>query len=200
MQANTIRPIHSRPNRKRVGRGNSSGQGTYAGKGLKGQKARSGGGVRPGFEGGQNPQIKGLPMLRGFKNRFRTEYQVVSLTRLSRLPEEVSAVTPQLLERHRLVRSAGNPIKVLGSGELVRPLQVQANRFSQSARAKIEAAGGTVDETAPKVEKQPPRKGKRARIAAAKAAAGAGPTAKVEAPVEESAAETPEEAEEGDKA
>lgn len=144
MQAHEIRPTHKRKRAKRVGRGQGSGKGTYSGRGLKGQKARSGGGVRPGFEGGQNPQMKGLPMLRGFKNRFRVEYQVVNLAALSRLPEEVTEVTPQLLARHRLVRSASKPVKVLAYGELDRALQVQAHKFSESAKQKIEAAGGEV--------------------------------------------------------
>lgn len=144
MQAHEIRPTHKRKRAKRVGRGQGSGKGTYSGRGLKGQKARSGGGVRPGFEGGQNPQMKGLPMLRGFKNRFRVEHQVVNLAALSRLPEEVTEVTPQLLARHRLVRSASKPVKVLAYGELDRALQVQAHKFSESAKQKIEAAGGEV--------------------------------------------------------
>ena len=92
MQAHTVRSAHPRPQRKRVGRGDGSGKGTYSGRGMKGQKARSGGGVRPGFEGGQNPQIKGLPMLRGFKNPFRVEYQVVNVGRLASLPDDVNAI------------------------------------------------------------------------------------------------------------
>ena len=144
MQAHEIRPTHKRKRAKRVGRGQGSGKDTYSGRGLKGQKARSGGGVRPGFEGGQNPQMKGLPMLRGFKNRCRVEYQVVNLAALSRLPEEVTEVTPQLLARRRLVRSASKPVKVLAYGELDRALQVQAHKFSESAKQKIEAAGGEV--------------------------------------------------------
>ena len=144
MQAHEIRPTHKRKRAKRVGRGPGSGKGTYSGRGLKGQNSRSGGGVRPGFEGGQNPQMKGLPMLRGFKNRFRVEHQVVNLTALSRLPEEVTEVTPQVLARHRLVRSAAKPVKVLAYGEIDRALHVQAHKFSESAKRKIEAAGGEV--------------------------------------------------------
>jgi large subunit ribosomal protein L15 len=85
-------------------------------------------------------------MLRGFNNIFRTEYQIVDLRRLNRLPPDVIEVTPQLLERHGLIRSARKLVKVLGQGELARPLRVQANKFSQSARSKIEAAGGGVME------------------------------------------------------
>ncbi|MEX2431309.1 MAG: 50S ribosomal protein L15 [Dehalococcoidia bacterium] len=145
MQAHEIRPTHAAKTRKRVGRGNGS-RGTYSGRGIKGQKARSGGGVRPGFEGGQNPQMKGLPALRGFTNQFRVEYQVVNLDRLSTLPADVSEVTPALLEKHRLVRHAHKPVKVLGTGELSRALHISAVKFSASARAKIEASGGTARE------------------------------------------------------
>ena len=142
MQVHLVRPLHKRRHRKRVGRGNGSGRGTYSTRGRKGQNSRSGGGVRPGFEGGQNPLIKGLPRLRGFTHIFRVEYQIVNLDGLSRLPEAVSEVTPQVMVQHGLAHTAGKPIKVLGRGELNRPLQVQATKFSQSARAKIEAAGG----------------------------------------------------------
>ena len=90
--------------------------------------------------------MKGLPTLRGFTNIFRQEYQVVNLKRMGTLPEEVTQVTPQVMEAHGLVKSARRLIKVLGYGEMARPLQVQASKFSQSARAKIESAGGTVQE------------------------------------------------------
>jgi large subunit ribosomal protein L15 len=113
---------------------------------MKGQKSRAGGGVRPGFEGGQNPQIKGLPMMRGFHNPFRVEYQVVNLARLEELPADVTEVTPVVLASLRVVRHADKPIKVLGEGEISRSFQVKATKFSSSARAKIEAAGGSVQE------------------------------------------------------
>jgi large subunit ribosomal protein L15 len=146
MQIHDVRPTKPRKSRKRVGRGNGSGSGTYSGRGMKGQKSRSGGGVRPGFEGGQNPLIKGLPMLRGFHNPFRVEYQVVSLARLQALPESVTDVTPTILAELRAVRHADKPVKILGQGELSRALRVTATKFSSSARAKIEAAGGTAQE------------------------------------------------------
>lgn len=146
MQVHEVRPTTPRKERKRVGRGNGSGKGTYSGKGMKGQKARAGGGVRVGFEGGQNPQIKGLPMLRGFTNNFRTEYQVVNVARLADLPEGVAEVTPTVLASMRIVSHADKPIKVLGNGEISRALTVKATKFSSSARAKIEAAGGSVVE------------------------------------------------------
>ena len=146
MQVHNVRPVHRRKSRKRVGRGNGSGSGTYSGRGMKGQKARSGGGVRPGFEGGQNPLIKGLPMMRGFHNPFRVEYQVVNLDRLQALPEGVQEVTPSVLAELRLVRYSDKPLKVLGQGDLSRAFQVTATKFSGQARAKIEAAGGTARE------------------------------------------------------
>ena len=146
MQVNDVRSTHSRKNRKRVGRGNGSGSGTYSGRGNKGQKSRSGGGVRPGFEGGQNPQIKGLPMLRGFHNRFRVYYQAVNLDKLQALPDGVTEVTPALLASHRMVRHADKPIKVLAYGDVSRALKVSGTKFSSAAKAKIEAAGGSVQE------------------------------------------------------
>ncbi len=144
MQAHNVRSAHSRRTRKRVGRGDGSGKGTYSGRGMKGQNARSGGGVRPGFEGGQNPLIKGLPMLRGFKNRFRVESQVVNLARLDALPDGVEEVTPAVLKAHRMVRQADKPVKVLAYGEISRALTISGAQVSAAARAKIEAAGGSV--------------------------------------------------------
>ena len=146
MQPHTVRPVLKRKDRIRRGRGDGSGKGTYSGRGLKGQKSRSGGGVRPGFEGGQNPQIKGLPMLRGFTNPFRVEYQVVNVGRLETLPADVAEVTPTVLAELRIVHHADRPVKILGVGEVTRALTVQATKFSGTARAKIEAAGGTAQE------------------------------------------------------
>ena len=141
MQAHEVRSAHHRQQRKRVGRGNGSGSGTYSGKGNKGQKSRSGGGVRVGFEGGQNPQIKGLPMLRGFKNRFRVEYQVVNVRDLDRCDGDVG---PEGLKAAGLVTSLRRPVKILGQGTLEKSLAVSAHKFSKSAQEKIEAAGGSV--------------------------------------------------------
>ena len=144
MQAHQIRPARNKPNRKRVGRGAASGQGTYSGRGLKGQKSRSGGGVRPGFEGGQNPQIKGLPMLRGFTNRFRKQYETVSVEKLGLLPAGITEVTKEVLKQHRMIRKVASLVKILGDGELVRPLEVHADNFTKTASSKIQAAGGTM--------------------------------------------------------
>lgn len=134
----------SKRKRKRIGRGVGSGHGTYACRGLKGQKSRSGGGVHPLFEGGQNPLVKRLPYKRGFHNIFRTEYAVVNLTRLDSFAEG-SEVTPELMVSAGIVKGLRKPIKILGDGEITRQLVVKANKFSQAARKKIEAAGGKAE-------------------------------------------------------
>jgi large subunit ribosomal protein L15 len=135
----------SKRGRKRVGRGDGSGHGTYSCRGSKGQKSRSGGGVGLRFEGGQTPLVKRLPSTRGFTNIFKTDYTLVNLRRL-RIFEEGAEVTPQRLLDAGLVPSLKKPIKVLGDGELQRPLVVKANKFSQTARQKIEASGGKAEE------------------------------------------------------
>ena len=135
----------SRKDRKRVGRGNGSGHGTYSGRGCKGQKARAGCKMRPGFEGGQLPLIKRLPRKRGFVNIFRTEYSIVNLGSLS-IFEAGSEVTPAELVAAGVVKSFRQPIKILAGGDIDRPLTVRANGFSAAARAKIEAAGGKAEE------------------------------------------------------
>ena len=135
----------SKRGRKRVGRGDGSGHGTYSCRGCKGQKSRSGGGVGLRFEGGQTPLVKRLPSTRGFTNIFKTDYTLVNLRRL-RIFEEGAEVTPQSLLDAGLVPSLKKPIKVLGDGELQRPLVVKANKFSQTAKQKIEASGGKAEE------------------------------------------------------
>jgi len=130
---------------KRIGRGLGSGHGRTAGKGTKGQKARAGYKMRPGFEGGQNPLTKRLPEQRGFTNIFRIEYATINVGRLNRFEAE-SEVTPQHLVKEGLVKSLKHPIKILGDGELQKPLTVRANKFTQPARRKIEAAGGKAEE------------------------------------------------------
>ncbi|MBI2830187.1 MAG: 50S ribosomal protein L15 [Chloroflexi bacterium] len=134
----------SRKDRKRVGRGDASGHGSFSGRGQKGQKARSGAKVRPGFEGGQLPMVKRLPRIHGFTNIFRTEYSIVNLAALSSF-EAGSEVTPQSLFDAGLVNTLRHPVKILGDGEIDRPLSVKANKFSASARAKIESAGGKAE-------------------------------------------------------
>ena len=139
-------PKGARRARKRVGRGDAAGGGSYAGRGMKGQKSRSGPGLRPGFEGGQMPLIKGLPMKRGFNNRYKTYYALVDLDTLQERFEANTQVTPELLHQLGIVRRTKLPVKVVGDGELQQPLAVAAHKFTASARAKIEAAGGTVTE------------------------------------------------------
>lgn len=137
-------PAGAKHARKRVGRGTSSGTGKTSTRGHKGQWARSGGGVRPGFEGGQTPFFKRLPK-RGFSNeRFAKQFAIVNLEQLSELPEG-TVVTPELLKEHRMCRELLDGVKVLGAGELTVKLTVRAHAFSASAKAKIEAAGGTAE-------------------------------------------------------
>jgi large subunit ribosomal protein L15 len=133
----------SKHSRKRVGRGPGSGLGKTAGKGHKGQKSRSGYSRLAGFEGGQMPLVRRVPK-RGFTNLFKTTYSVVNLNQLGDFEGEV---TPESLVARGIVRS-GARVKVLGDGELSRPLTVVAHKFSRSARAKIEAAGGSCQEYA----------------------------------------------------
>jgi len=133
----------SRKARKRVGRGIGSGMGKTATRGHKGQNARSGGGVRPGFEGGQNPLYRRLPK-RGFTNRFRTEFAIVNLTELNKFAAGTE-VTPELLLESGIVKNAKDGIKILGNGEITVQLNVKANKFSQSAVEKIQAAGGKTE-------------------------------------------------------
>jgi large subunit ribosomal protein L15 len=129
--------------RKRIGRGPGSGHGKTATKGHKGLKARSGGGKRPGFEGGQMPLIRRIPK-HGFQNPFRIEYSIVNLKSLTAL-STVDPITPQALVDAGLIKRTRQPVKVLGQGELGRAVVIQAHKFSQSAVAKIEAAGGRAE-------------------------------------------------------
>ncbi len=148
MQAHELRPPKgARHKRKRVGRGDGSGHGSHSGRGSKGQKSRSGGGPRLGFEGGQTPLIKRLPRRRGFTNIFRVEYAPVNLKQLERF-EEGTEVTPELLREVGIIKTLRQPVKVLGGGEISKALIVRAHRFSAVAKGKIEAAGGSVEEVA----------------------------------------------------
>ena len=150
MMQHQIRPSNgARKRRKRIGRGDAAGQGSTAGRGMKGQKSRSGKGPKVGFEGGQLPLIKGLPMKRGFNNIFKTYYSLVKLETLETF-DAGSTVTPQSLMDQGYLRNLKRPVKVVGDGELTKPLTVVADKFTRSARAKIQAANGTVEEnTAP---------------------------------------------------
>ncbi len=146
MKLHDLRPPEgAKTERKRVARGNAGKGGTYAGRGRKGQNARAGKGVPPYFEGGQLPLVRRLPHLRGFTNIWKVYYTPVNVERLT-VFEPGSVVTPERMAAAGLLRSADEPVVILGQGELDRPLTVCAHRFSASARAKITAAGGTVSE------------------------------------------------------
>ncbi len=137
----------ARKNRKRVGRGISAGGGKTAGRGTKGQKSRSGGSIRPYFEGGQLPLVRRLPHLRGFTNIWRVEYTPVNLERLNDFAPG-SEVSPETLVEAGIIKSVQEPVKILGGGEIAHPLTIKAHKFSASAREKILAAGGSVEELA----------------------------------------------------
>lgn len=133
----------SRKKRNRVGRGMSSGNGKTSGRGHKGQKARSGGGTRPGFEGGQMPLFQRLPK-RGFTNIHKKEFAIVNLDALNRF-DEGTEVTPELLVEEGVVKKLNAGLKVLGNGTVEKKLTVKANKFSASAKEAIEAAGGQTE-------------------------------------------------------
>jgi large subunit ribosomal protein L15 len=146
MKLHELRPPRgARKKRKRVGRGTASGYGKTAGRGTKGQNSRSGGGVRPYFEGGQLPLVRRFPRKRGFVNIFKVRYSVVNLERLSRF-RKGSKVDPEVLAKAGIIKSSRERVKILGRGELQKPLTISAHMFSASARGKIEAVGGTVVE------------------------------------------------------
>ncbi len=130
--------------RKRVGRGNGSGHGTYSGRGLKGQKARSGGQVNPRFEGGQLPMVLRLPRKRGFTNIFKDRYHIVNLDGLDQF-EAGSEVTPEALAKAGIIRDTELPVKLLGRGDLTKKLTIRVHQWSQSAQQKVEAAGGALE-------------------------------------------------------
>ncbi|TAK60708.1 MAG: 50S ribosomal protein L15 [Dehalococcoidia bacterium] len=200
MQQHELRqPAGATHKRKRIGRGNASGHGTYSTKGMKGQKARAGGGVRPGFEGGQLPLVRRMAYKRGFRNPFRVDYEEVNVGALS-VFSAGTEVNDEALRNARLVRT-GRPVKVLGQGELSVALTVEAASFSKSARDKIQAAGGSVrwlngeppaEEEAP-AEAPKPKRAAKAEKPAAKAAEEEAPKPKREAKTEKPAAKAAEE-------
>ena len=147
MQLNDLRPAEgSRKNRKRIGRGNSSGHGTTAGRGTKGQLSRSGGGKGAGFEGGQQPLAMRLPKLPGFTNHTRVEYAPVNVSRLEILYADGETVDAETLKAKGVIKHDYIPVKVLGDGELTKKLTVKVDKVSASAKAKIEAVGGRIEE------------------------------------------------------
>lgn len=155
MKLDDLRPAAgANQKRKRKGRGIAAGQGKTAGRGTKGQRSRSGGTKGPFFEGGQLPLVRRLPHIRGFKNIFRQEFDVVNLDSIAQGFEANADVTPDALVQNGLIKRPAR-IKVLGRGQVDKPLKVSAHAFSDSAREKITAAGGTVTELP---WTQPPRK------------------------------------------
>lgn len=145
MDLHSLRPAKgSTKSRKRVGRGHGSGHGGTSGRGHKGQKARSGGGKGPGFEGGQNPLQRRLPKLPGFKNPFKTQYNIVNVSRLE-IFDAKAVVDEEALAAIGIISKRGLPVKILGNGELTKALTVKADAVSATARQKIEKAGGKVD-------------------------------------------------------
>ena len=147
MELKDLKPAEgSRHSRKRVGRGNGSGYGKTAGRGLNGQKSRAGGGKRPGFEGGQTPLAMRLPKLPGFRNINRVEYLPVNVSRLEEKFEAGEVVNGESLKAKGVIKHEDALVKVLGDGELTKALIVSVDKVSASAKAKIEAAGGKVEE------------------------------------------------------
>ena len=144
MKLNELKPAEgATKKRKRVGRGDGSGHGGTSCRGSKGQNARSGGGVRPGFEGGQMPLSRRLPK-RGFYNRFRKEFVIVNIGQLSVFPAD-SVVDIDSLVQKGIVKKTGDAVKILGKGSIEHPLTIRANGVSRGAREKIEALGGKVE-------------------------------------------------------
>jgi len=135
----------SRKERKRVGRGNGSGHGSTAGRGDKGQNSRAGGTKGAGFEGGQTPLAMRLPKLPGFTNRNRVEYSVVNVSRLEEIFADGETVDTESLIAKGVIKNARSLVKVLGDGEITKKLTVKVDKVSNSAKAKIEGAGGTVE-------------------------------------------------------
>lgn len=140
MKIEELKPAVKRKKKKRVGRGPGSGHGKTSCKGHKGQKVRSGGAKGPGFEGGQMPLQRRLPK-RGFKNRFKKEYAIVNLKDLNKIGG-VDIITPDVLLEKGIIKNLKDGLKILGEGQLERPLTIKADAFSASALAKITAAGG----------------------------------------------------------
>jgi large subunit ribosomal protein L15 len=158
MKQHDLRPAEgSTQKRKRVGRGTGSGKGKTSGRGTKGENSRTGGPVRPNFEGGQLPLTKRLPKLRGFNNRFKVYYVPVNLDDLERRFDGGAAVTQETLADAGLLGDANAPVVVLARGEISKPLALKVQRVSASARAKIEAVGGTIEVLPFAANKRKPR-------------------------------------------
>ncbi|NLN48527.1 MAG: 50S ribosomal protein L15 [Clostridiales bacterium] len=143
MKLHELKPVQGSKDKKRKGRGIGSGLGKTAGKGHKGQKARSGGGVRIGFEGGQMPLYRRIPK-RGFTNIFKKEYVIINISEL-KVFENGTEVTPELLKEKGLIKNLNSEIKILGDGEITKELTVKAHKFSKTAIERITASGGKVE-------------------------------------------------------
>ncbi|AAM25417.1 large subunit ribosomal protein L15 [Caldanaerobacter subterraneus subsp. tengcongensis MB4] len=145
MRLHDLKPAEgSTKKKKRVGRGIGSGHGKTSGRGHKGQNARSGGGVRPGFEGGQMPLTRRIPK-RGFTNIFKKEYAIVNVGTLEERFEDGAEITPEVLIEKGIIKDVKDGVKILGDGELTKKLTVKAHKFSQSAVEKIQAVGGKAE-------------------------------------------------------
>ena len=147
----------ARHRKKRLGRGDGSGLGTYSGKGMKGQKARSGGNVRPGFEGGQTTFVQKMPKLKGFKNPGRINYQVVNVKDLEKFDDGATVDAEALVEKG-LVAKKNLPVKILGDGDLSKKLTIKVEKVTKSAEDKITKAGGQCEATAKHLKKDDKKK------------------------------------------
>jgi len=141
---NSFKLPEKRKSRTRVGRGNGS-KGTYSGRGLKGQKSRSGGGVPLFFEGGQLPLVKRLPFLRGFKNRFKKDFSIVNLSDIENKFNEGDEVNAESLFNHNLIRKKSSNVKILGNGNLKKSLKIKVHAVTKSAEEKIKKSGSTIE-------------------------------------------------------
>ncbi len=141
---NSFKLTEKRKSRMRVGRGNGS-KGTYSGRGLKGQKSRSGGGVPLFFEGGQLPLVKRLPFLRGFKNRFKKDFSIVNLAELEKVFKDGDDVNSETLHKSNLIRKSNSNVKILGNGELNKSLNLRVHAVTKSAEEKIKKSGSNLE-------------------------------------------------------
>lgn len=158
MEQNTLKPSQgSKHRRKRVGRGNASGHGTFSGRGVKGQKARTGGRRRPGFEGGQTPLLRRMPKLKGFKNPNKEHFCVLNVKDLN-IFENGSTVDVNTLFEQKIISDKKHPIKILGDGNIEKNLNVTADTFSLSAEEKITKAGGKIVKLRVKLRKEHEKK------------------------------------------
>lgn len=154
MLQNTLRPKPgSKKNKRRVGRGNSSGHGNYSGRGVKGQNSRTGGQRCPGFEGGQMPLHRRMPKLKGFNPIMKEVFNIINVETLNVFENDAKIDSNILKEKH-LIKNTKNPVKILGNGELTKKLHITAKAFSKSAKEQIEKLGGSVTLSQPQPTKK----------------------------------------------